>query len=408
MSEKQPRRRGRPKKIRTEEERLVAQRTHTRTYYDRLQQEDVGSVPYARFYQYAPHTSATSSTGPQLPACCTPPDSSAFLPSNDLENPDDGSDPFIVGSSTQGQIEVNYDDVGFCLSDTVSAISQASDAWEELDETCGLSLPDLSAEQARNHRQEQQDEGVKELLETFEKSLHISIPADTCQDEIDELHNDNELFGHDPQNLGARYDESSAPSLERYLAQEWTTQPSCSSEAHKADHENLANNECHRSCDSLDDVVARLDGLIDDDHSHDPLPYVTDPSSDLLNHASQSRTSPDSNPLPDLGQLTNPHRPDYRAACQIALEGTLGDGTPPNLCLPKRHSFDHPFTNDFIQKTYDIDSICSFPTSFAVAKLASRFRTTASLEPTVVYRKAIRRVGPCIMFQIIALGVSKG
>ncbi|KAI3571942.1 hypothetical protein IWW34DRAFT_838323 [Fusarium oxysporum f. sp. albedinis] len=178
MSEKQPRRRGRPKKIRTEEERLVAQRTHTRTYYDRLQQEDVGSVPYARFYQYAPHTSATSSTGPQLPACCTPPDSSAFLTSNDLENPDDGSDPFIVGSSTQGQIEVNYDDVGFCLSDTDSAISQASDAWEELDETCGLSLPDLSAEQARNHRQEQQDEGVEELLETFEKSLHISIPAD--------------------------------------------------------------------------------------------------------------------------------------------------------------------------------------------------------------------------------------
>jgi hypothetical protein len=72
---------------------------------------------------------------------------------------------------------VNYDDVGFCLSDTDSAISQASDAWEELDETCGLSLPDLSAEQARNHRQEQQDEGVEELLETFEKSLHISIPG---------------------------------------------------------------------------------------------------------------------------------------------------------------------------------------------------------------------------------------
>jgi hypothetical protein len=70
-----------------------------------------------------------------------------------------------------------------------------------------------------------------------------------------------------------------------------------------------------------------------------------------------------------LGQLTNPHRHDYRAACQIALEGTLSGGAPPSLCLLKRHSFDHPFTNDFIQKTYDIDSICSFPTSFAVAKL---------------------------------------
>jgi hypothetical protein len=60
MSEKQPRRRGRPKKIQTEEERLAAQRRHTRTYYDRLQEEDVGSVPYAKFYQYAPHTSDTS------------------------------------------------------------------------------------------------------------------------------------------------------------------------------------------------------------------------------------------------------------------------------------------------------------------------------------------------------------
>ncbi|EXK77043.1 hypothetical protein FOQG_18234 [Fusarium oxysporum f. sp. raphani 54005] len=325
MSDKQPRRRGRPKKIRTEEERLAAQRRHTRTYYDRLQQEDVGSVPYAKFYQYAPHTSATSSTGPQLLACCTPPDSSAFLPSNDPENPDDESDPFMVGGSTRGQMEVNYDDVGFCLSDTDSAISQASDAFGDLDETCGLSLPDLSAEQARNHRQQQQDEGVEELLETVEKSLHISTPADTCQDEIDELHTDNELFGHNPQNLGARYDESSALTLERYLAQEWMTQPSCSIQAHEADHENLAKNECHRSCDSLDDVVARLDGLIDDDHSHDPLPYVMDPSSDLLNHASQPRTSPDGNALPDLGQLTSPHRPDYRAACQIALEGTLGD-----------------------------------------------------------------------------------
>lgn len=100
------------------------------------------------------------------------------------------------------------------------------------------------------------------------------------------------------------------------------TQPTCSSQAHEEDHENLAKNECHRSCDSLDDVVARLDGLIDDDHSHDPLPYVTDSSSDLLNHASQPRTFPDDNALPDLGQLTNPHRHDYRAACQIALEGT--------------------------------------------------------------------------------------
>jgi hypothetical protein len=83
----------------------------------------------------------------------------------------------MVGGSIRGEIEVNYDDVGFCLSDTDSAISQASDALGELDETCGLSHPYLSAEQARNHRQQQQDEGVEELLETVEKSLHISTPG---------------------------------------------------------------------------------------------------------------------------------------------------------------------------------------------------------------------------------------
>ncbi|KAH6985427.1 hypothetical protein EDB80DRAFT_226725 [Ilyonectria destructans] len=63
------------------------------------------------------------------------------------------------------------------------------------------------------------------------------------------------------------------------------------------------------------------------------------------------------------------HYRDFRATCQVALEGSSSDGTPPSLCLPTRHRLAQPFTDDFIQKTYDGDSICSFPSSLAVAKL---------------------------------------
>ncbi|KAF4470696.1 hypothetical protein FALBO_2410 [Fusarium albosuccineum] len=375
MPDNQSRRRGRPRKIQTEEERLAAQRTDTQRYYHRLQQEDVGSVPYAKFYQHSPCAPTASSAEPQLPACCTPPDNSAPLPSNDSENPDDEPDPLLVGGSTWGQIDCDYDIDAFGLSDTDSTISQASAAWEEPDETPEGPLSYLSNEQARNYRQNQTEEGVEGLIAAAEQSLHISTRvliaalADIGHDKTNGSDNDSESLERTHQNLGARYDKSSVLTLEHYLAEEWKTQPSCSSQIHGADHEELAKSECHHSCDSLDDVVARLDGLIDDDHGHDPLPHVTDPSSDLLNHTSQFRTFPKDDAFPSLGQQTDPHRHDYRAACQIAMEGTLGGGAPPSLCLPKRHSFGQPFTNDFIQKTYDIDSICSFPSSLAVAKL---------------------------------------
>jgi hypothetical protein len=57
------------------------------------------------------------------------------------------------------------------------------------------------------------------------------------------------------------------------------------------------------------------------------------------------------------------------AAYQIALEGSLSGGAPPSLCLPTKHGFNKPFANSLIQKTYDINSICSFPSSLAIAKL---------------------------------------
>ncbi|KAH6957666.1 hypothetical protein BKA56DRAFT_563009 [Ilyonectria sp. MPI-CAGE-AT-0026] len=216
----------------------------------------------------------------------------------------------------------------------------------------------------------QPDERLQELLEAVEKSLHMStLPAqaDECDNENNECYDGSDSFERLRQHRSTPVD--SVPTLEQYLAQEWAAHPSCSSQEHTADHEELAKNEFHHSCDSLDDVVARLDGLIDDDRSHHPLPYVTDPSSDLLNHASRPKIAYNGDTHPTVGHPMDQYCHDYRAACQIALEGSLSGGAPPSLCLPTRHGFDKPFANDLIQKTYDIDSICSFPSSLAVAKL---------------------------------------
>jgi hypothetical protein len=147
--------------------------------------------------------------------------------------------------------------------------------------------------------------------------------------------------------------------------------PSCSREEHDADHRKLIETGCHHSCDSIEDVIARLDGLMNDDHSHHPLPHVTEPTSDILDHASRTDDL-GSNNLPHNSnpqEHTNSRQRDYRAACQIALEGSLCGGVPPSLCLEAKHRLAQPFTDNFIRKTYDVDSICSFPSSLAVARL---------------------------------------
>jgi hypothetical protein len=145
--------------------------------------------------------------------------------------------------------------------------------------------------------------------------------------------------------------------------------PACSSEEHESIHNKLVNDNGHHSCNSLEDVIVRLDGLIDNDHNHHPLPHTTDPSSDILGHASRLSDPTGGKPLSDSQPFTDSQYRDFRAACQIAFEGSLTDDAPPSLCLPTRHRFAHPFTDHSIRKTYDIDSICSFPTSLAVAKL---------------------------------------
>lgn len=74
--------------------------------------------------------------------------------------------------------------------------------------------------------------------------------------DFDTVSSDEEVSESGHRSLDTSHEEQIVPSLEPYLAQEWTEHPSCSRQSHKEDHEELVNNKCHRSCDSLNDVVA--------------------------------------------------------------------------------------------------------------------------------------------------------
>ncbi|KAH7191241.1 hypothetical protein DER44DRAFT_815737 [Fusarium oxysporum] len=166
---------------------------------------------------------------------------------------------------------------------------------------------------------------------------HHHVDDDADDHDVEDKYDDIPRFAnHRPQNPPPS--ENSIPRLEKHLAQEWMMHPSCSREEHDADHRKLIEAGCHHSCDSIEDVIARLDGLMNDDHSHHPLPHVTEPTSDILDHASWAG---------DLGKHTN------------SRQGSLCGG----------HRLAQPFTDNFIRKTYDVDSICSFPSSLAVARL---------------------------------------
>ncbi|KAI5461890.1 hypothetical protein BGZ63DRAFT_424743 [Mariannaea sp. PMI_226] len=152
MPEKQRRRWGRPRKARkvqAEKERLAAQRTHSRRYYRRLQQEDVGSVAYTEFHNI-PYGPAPSSAEVQLPDCHIPPNDSALPLSSNAEDPDE-QDPLLVGDSTWGLIGLNDHITDCCPSDVDRMDSDASTPSEEIDKTREASPPNLSAEEARSH-----------------------------------------------------------------------------------------------------------------------------------------------------------------------------------------------------------------------------------------------------------------
>jgi hypothetical protein len=196
----------------------------------------------------------------------------------------------------------------------------------------------------------------------------LTTAIDDLRQDFDTLSSDEEVSEPGHRSLDTSHEEQTVPSLERYLAREWTEHPSCSRQSHKEDHEELAKNKCHRSCDSLNDVAARLDGLIGDENNRHPLPNVMDPSFDLLSHTQHTEPANNEGTSRNSPPLNNVCGHDYREACQIALEGAPDGGAPPSLCLSKRHSIENPLAEDFLQRTYDVDSICSFPSSLAVAK----------------------------------------
>ncbi|KAH6960098.1 hypothetical protein BKA56DRAFT_190504 [Ilyonectria sp. MPI-CAGE-AT-0026] len=370
MSQSVPRGRGRPKKpVASEEERVAReralQRARSQRYYQRQHQQAVNPNPaptesqetrFIYHYHYQPHPPAIPST--------TDPVVGVHLEPH-LQIPTPFEDP----PAAEPTYNRNYDDEPNAAEagPAGAPCSPPPVGDNELHDTPSQYCP---AEEERS----QCGQEIQDLLQSVEKNLHISVSpvqaddgVDDDDDDDDECDNDREFINHLHQNPPVP--ENSISTLEKYLAQEWATHPSCSSQEHKADHNSLANTGRHHSCNSLEDVIVRLDGLIDDDHEHHPLPYVTDPSSDLLGHASQLENIHGSDPPSDAEQPTHPHYRDFRVACQIALEGSSSDGAPPSLCLQTRHRLAQPFTDDFIQKTYDIDSICSFPSSLAVAKL---------------------------------------
>ncbi|RYC77531.1 hypothetical protein BFJ63_vAg19595, partial [Fusarium oxysporum f. sp. narcissi] len=303
MPEEPPRRRGRPRKVHTEEERLAAQREHSQKYRQRVQQDKGESLSFTGYYQHIPYVPTSSSAMAQLPPHIVLPNDS-YLPL-DLSCGDPGQPSSLsYGDNTAAHDGPSYDLGDYCPFDSDSTTSHESTASSASTRDCQVLFSDLPTEYIRNHRSEQGDE-IQELLEAFGNGLHISPTAsqDDLRQDFDTLSSDEEVSEPGHRSLDTSHEEQTVPSLERYLAREWTEHPSCSRQSHKEDHEELAKNKCHRSCDSLNDVAARLDGLIGDENNRHPLPNVMDPSFDLLSHtqhtepANNEGTSRNSPPL---------------------------------------------------------------------------------------------------------------
>ncbi|KAF5627601.1 hypothetical protein F25303_10754 [Fusarium sp. NRRL 25303] len=362
MSQPAPRRRGRPRKTESEEARVAReralQRVRSQRCYERKHQQAVQpSLPPAELHQteFVHYHHALSQ---QSPAASSTDPSTGFHLESQLHIPIPDEDPLPVESTL-----IDHEPSGVEVDSAEGPCDLPS--VEDGDPHTGNTTP-----QSRQVIEEQTTHfslGTQSIPHSA--SLHHIDDVADGHDVEDRYYGIPEFTNHRPQNPPPS--ENPNPRLEKHLAQEWMMHPSCSREEHDADHGKLIETACHHSCDSLEDVIARLDGLMNDDHSHDPLPHVTEPTSDILDHAS-SADDPCSNNLPhnsNSQEHTSSRQRDYRAACQIALEGSLCGGVPPSLCLEAKHRLAQPFTDNFIRKTYDVDSICSFPSSLAVARL---------------------------------------
>lgn len=169
--------------------------------------------------------------------------------------------------------------------------------------------------------------------------------------------------------------EPADPAL--LLFQEWSRPVGCTSQEHEDDHASqLAEAAEERgvspNCSSLLDVAKRLEGMTaDGGGTNEPLPYVLDPAHDLL-RPGHRETSSDASPT------------RYSGSCKAAMEG-LGEGTqdPPYLCMHSNHGA-RRLEDDSISSSYDIDSLCSFPTSLGVARLGIQWYTQSHVTLNLV------------------------
>ncbi|KAJ0132523.1 hypothetical protein HZ326_24393 [Fusarium oxysporum f. sp. albedinis] len=127
MPEEPPRRRGRPRKVHTEEERLAAQREHSQKYRQRVQQDKGESLSFAGYYQHIPYVPTSSSAVAQLPPHIILPNDSC-LPL-DLSCGDPGQPSSLsYGDNTAAHDGPSYDLGGYCPFDSDSTTSHESTA----------------------------------------------------------------------------------------------------------------------------------------------------------------------------------------------------------------------------------------------------------------------------------------
>ncbi|EWZ28354.1 hypothetical protein FOZG_17921 [Fusarium oxysporum Fo47] len=169
--------------------------------------------------------------------------------------------------------------------------------------------------------------------------------------------------------------EPADPAL--LLFQEWSRPVGCTSQQHEEDHSSqLADATTKRgvspNCSSLLDIAKRLEGVTGEDGTNGPLPCVLDPAKDLLRSGMRESLSSDADPT------------RYSEPCKAAMEGLVeGEQDPPYLCMHSNHSA-RRLEDDRISSSYDIDSLCSFPTSLGVARLGIQWYTQSHVTLNLV------------------------
>ncbi|CAG9951701.1 unnamed protein product, partial [Clonostachys rosea f. rosea IK726] len=147
-------------------------------------------------------------------------------------------------------------------------------------------------------------------------------------------------------------DPASGP-LELLLAREWLGRRGCSADAHEHAHEKIIqeaaqSDEINSSCSSLADITNTIGGPTAG--HNDQIPDTLDPKQDLM-YPSIRRRELDT-PAKTI-QLSQHLQPIFEGRCTAP--------TPPQrLCMHTHHSIS-PGNGDNIITTYDIDSICAFP-----------------------------------------------